>query len=118
MRAYGILRFSTARLPNRARAGAGRCAGSENLRRTDVKALVTGWFSFEQMGASAGDLLARDVACGWLRDAGRDFDVALAPPFSGGVDWRAVDPADYSEVAFVCGPFGNGPPLTEFLARF
>jgi len=83
-----------------------------------VKALVTGWFSFVQMGASAGDLLARDVACGWLRDAGREFDVALAPPFSGGVDWRAVDPAAYSEVVFVCGPFGNGPPLTEFLAQF
>lgn len=83
-----------------------------------MKTLVTGWFSFEQMGASAGDLLARDVACEWLRDAGRTLDVALAPPFTGGVDWRTVDPAGYSEVVFVCGPFGNGPPLTEFLDRF
>jgi len=83
-----------------------------------VKTLVAGWFSFEQMGASAGDLLARDVACEWLREAGRDFDIALARPFAGGVDWRAVDPAAYAEVVFVCGPFGNGPPLTEFLERF
>jgi hypothetical protein len=83
-----------------------------------VKTLVTGWFSFEQMGASAGDLLARDVACEWLRGAGRAFDIALAPPFAGGVDWRAVDPGAYAEVVFVCGPFGNGPPLTEFLDRF
>jgi hypothetical protein len=83
-----------------------------------VKTLVTGWFSFEQMGASAGDLLARDVACEWLRDAGRTLDIALAPPFPGGVDWRAVDPAAYAEVVFVCGPFGNGPPLTGFLDRF
>jgi hypothetical protein len=28
-----------------------------------VTVLVAGWFSFEQMGATAGDLLARDVAC-------------------------------------------------------
>lgn len=35
---------------------------------------MTGWFSSEQMGASAGDLLARDVACEWLREAGRGPD--------------------------------------------
>jgi hypothetical protein len=51
-----------------------------------VKTLVAGWFSFELMGASAGDLLARDVACEWLRDAGREYDIALAPPFTGGVN--------------------------------
>ncbi len=83
-----------------------------------MKTLVAGWFSFELMGASAGDLLARDVACAWLRDAGHDVDVALAPPFAGGVDWRTANPADYVQVVFVCGPFGNGPPLTEFLQRF
>jgi len=83
-----------------------------------MKALVAGWFSFEQMGATAGDLLARDLACEWLRAAGREADVAVAPPFTAGVDWREVDPATYSHVVFVCGPFGNGPPVTEFLERF
>jgi hypothetical protein len=83
-----------------------------------VRTLVAGWFSFEQMGATAGDLLARDVACSWLDEAGRPYDVAHAPPFSGGVDWRSVDPARYSELIFVCGPFGNGSPLTELLQRF
>jgi hypothetical protein len=83
-----------------------------------VKTLVAGWFSFELMGASAGDLLARDVACEWLRDAGCAYDIALAAPFTGGVDWRAVDPAEYDQVVFVCGPFGNGPPLVEFLGKF
>jgi Polysaccharide pyruvyl transferase len=83
-----------------------------------VKTLVAGWFSFEGMGATAGDLLARDLACEWLREAGRSVDVAHAPPFSGGVDWRSVDPAGYHEVVFVCGPFGNGPPLDGFLKRF
>jgi hypothetical protein len=83
-----------------------------------VKALVAGWFSFEEMGATAGDLLVRDVVCGWLRVAGVDYDVALAPPFRGGVDWREVDPTAYSHVVFACGPFGNGWPLTDFLPRF
>jgi hypothetical protein len=83
-----------------------------------VKALVTGWFSFEEMGATAGDLLARDLACEWLEGAGYPYDVALAPPFQDGVNWRLVDPKAYSHVVFVCGPFGNGEPVTEFLERF
>lgn len=83
-----------------------------------MKALVAGWFSFEQMGATAGDLLARDLVCGWIEQAGRSYDVALAAPFTGGVDWQTVDPSSYSHVVFVCGPFGNGWPLTEFLPRF
>lgn len=83
-----------------------------------MKALVAGWFSFEQMGASAGDLLARDVACEWLATTGCPYDIALAPPFTGGLDWRAVDPREYSHVIFVCGPFGNGEPITQFLAHF
>ena len=83
-----------------------------------MKALVAGWFSFEQMGATAGDLMARDLACEWLAGGGHAYDVALAAPFTGGVDWRAVDPRRYSHVVFVCGPFGNGGPVTEFLQRF
>lgn len=83
-----------------------------------MKTLVAGWFSFEGMGATAGDLLARDLACEWLRKAGRSVEVAHAPPFSGGVDWRLVNPDGYQEVVFVCGPFGNGPPLDGFLERF
>jgi hypothetical protein len=83
-----------------------------------VRTLVAGWFSFEDMGATAGDLLARDVVCGWLEQAARPYDVAQAAPFSEGVDWRAVDPERYSTVLFVCGPFGNGWPLTDFLHRF
>jgi hypothetical protein len=83
-----------------------------------LKALVAGWFSFEQMGATAGDLLARDLVLRWLDEAGRPYDVAVALPFGGGVDWRVVDPSEYSYIIFVCGPFGNGPPLTRFLERF
>jgi hypothetical protein len=82
------------------------------------KTLVAGWFSFEEMGATAGDLIARDLVCEWLSAIGREFDVAVATPFTGGVDWRVVEPSGYAEVVFVCGPFGNGRPLTEFLERF
>src|SRR3990170_1932745 len=83
-----------------------------------MKALVAGWFSFEQMGATVGDLLARDLACEWLEQAGYSYDVAHAPPFSGGIDWRAVDPETYSHVVFVCGPFGENEVTREFLERF
>src|SRR5688500_12379248 len=86
--------------------------------REAAKVLVAGWFSFPQMGATAGDLMARDVACEWLIAAGLSYDVAVAPPFGPGVDWRTVDPASYSHVLFVCGPFGNGTPIIEFLERF
>jgi hypothetical protein len=54
----------------------------------------------------------------WLATAGHSCDVALAPPFCGGVDWRTVDPTTYSHVLFVCGPFGNGWPINDFLSRF
>src|SRR4051812_46607855 len=83
-----------------------------------MRCLVAGWFSFEQMGATAGDLLTKDVVVGWLDRAGLAYDVAYAPPFEGGVDWRTVDPSDYNAVTFVCGPFGNGDPLTSFLEKF
>jgi hypothetical protein len=85
-----------------------------------MKALVAGWFSFPGMGATAGDLMARDVVCEWLDAAGCAWDVAIAPPFNHerGVDWRGAAPGDYDCVVFVCGPIGNGPPVNEFLAHF
>jgi hypothetical protein len=85
-----------------------------------MRTLVAGWFSFEYMGATAGDLIARDIVCNWLREACIPYDIAVAGPFQipGGVDWRKVDPSLYTNVIFVCGPFGNGWPITEFLAFF
>ena len=83
-----------------------------------MRALVTGWFSFELMGATAGDLLARDVVCEWLATAGCPFDVAMSRSLGGGVQWDEVNPADYTHVVFVCGPLGNGAPATDLFARF
>ena len=85
-----------------------------------MKALVAGWFSFQGMGTTAGDLMVRDVACDWLEEAGYEYDVAVVAPFTHerGVDWRGATPSDYDCVLFVCGPIGNGPPVNEFLAHF
>jgi hypothetical protein len=56
--------------------------------RLSTKAPVAGWFSFENGAATAGDLLARDLACEWLERIGLAYDVALAAPFCGG--WTGV----------------------------
>ena len=83
---------------------------------SSVKVLVAGWFSFEDMGATGGDLMVRDVVCEWLRAIGVPFDVATTPPFEGGVDWQEVNPESYSHVCFVCGPIGNVWPVTDFMS--
>lgn len=83
-----------------------------------MKVLLAGWFSFEQMGATAGDLLCRDLVRQWLSSAGVDHNVAVAHPFTDGVDWRGLNPKAYTHLVFVCGPFGNGPPVDEMLAAF
>ena len=79
-----------------------------------MKTPRTGRFSFQQTGATAGDLLVRDLVGDWIRRAGASCDMAVAPPFFDGVDWRTVNPAEYERVVFVCGPFGNGLPVTDF----
>jgi hypothetical protein len=82
--------------------------------------LVAGWFSFNYMGTTAGDLIARDIVSNWLKEASISYDIAIADPFMmpGGVYWNKVDPLNYTDIIFVCGPFGNGSPITEFLAFF
>jgi hypothetical protein len=83
-----------------------------------MKALIAGWFSFHQMGATAGDLFSRDVVARWLEELKIPFDIALAPPFTGGVDVDQVDPTQYTHLIFVCGPFGRSWKVTTFLERF
>lgn len=83
------------------------------------KVLVAGWFSFEYGHATGGDILALEVTCQWLTEAGfLNYDIAYDPPFTGGVNWRTVDPKEYSHVVFVCGPFENKLYEAEFLTRF
>lgn len=84
----------------------------------NLHVLVAGWFSFEQMGATAGDLIASDLLCEWLEKSGITYEIAYAHPFSGGIDWRSVSPAKFTDVVFVCGPLGNGWPVDEFFQYF
>ena len=84
----------------------------------EPRVLVAGYFSFPDAHATAGDLLVRDQVCRWLEEAGRPYDVAHAPPFVGGVDWRSVDPTRYSHVVFACGPFSPDLASWELLQRF
>src|SRR5690554_694194 len=83
-----------------------------------MKVLIAGWFSFSGGHATAGDLIARDLICEWLDAVSIPYEVALAAPFVGGVDWRSVDPDAFTHVLFVCGPFEQGEYEQEFLARF
>jgi hypothetical protein len=82
------------------------------------RALVGGFFSFGGKVTTAGDLLACQVATEWLRRAGVEVEVALAPKYGDGVDWERVDPAQYSHVIWVCGPMTKGPRQTAFRERF
>jgi hypothetical protein len=83
------------------------------------KTLVIGWFSFELMGTTAGDAIARDIACAWLRKVGVDPDVAMwEPRETNEIQTTQINPASYDTVVFVCGPIGDGPPLNTFLDRF
>ncbi len=81
---------------------------NRNLMNREMNTLIAGWFSFSNGHATAGDLLSRDLACKWMQEAGYTYEVAVAPPFTDGIDWRAADPAQYSTVLFVCGPFERG----------
>jgi hypothetical protein len=85
-----------------------------------IHILVAGWFSFEHMGTTAGDLIAKDIVCKWLSDAGISYDVALDEVFRhhGGIRWETKSTSDYSHIIFVCGPFGNGWPVTDLLEHF
>lgn len=85
-----------------------------------MRILVAGWFSWEDMGTTAGDLIARDIVCDWLRESGVEFETAVHHqfPFPNAVDWTQADSNRYTDILFVCGPFGNGYPVTNMLQHF
>lgn len=83
-----------------------------------ARALVAGWFSFAEVVATVGDQLGAQATAQWLREAGWDVDVAVAPYMGDGVDWRRVSPADYGLLVFTTGPLTDTPVLHELLDRF
>lgn len=83
-----------------------------------MRVLVAGWFSFDEVIATVGDELGADVVLGWLNDLGIAHDVAWAPYLGRGVNWRDVDPDDYTHLLFVTGPVGDRPRLQEITSAF
>lgn len=70
--------------------------------------LVTGWFSFTDGEATAGDLLALTAVLDTLRKAGHTADVAWSPGFRPeSLLLEDVEPERYSHLVFVCGPLSG-----------
>ena len=61
-----------------------------------------------------GKVPRRQILGGWLDAAGLPYDVAIDPRFGNGVAWSDADPARYSHVVFVCGPFYRSDLLRRF----
>ena len=120
MRPVATVARMRARLPRRLARGSAGGRGAER-QHPPSRVLLAGSFSIDNPDrpvTTAGDLLACEVASDWLDRAGIAHDVAFAPPFRGGVDWRAVDPSAYSHVVWVCGPVGQGRKQAAFRDRF
>ncbi|AZM59238.1 MULTISPECIES: polysaccharide pyruvyl transferase family protein [unclassified Streptomyces] len=88
----------------------------ENSRPRRV--LLTGWFSFRDGEATAGDVLAVRRVEEVLRASGTPYDVAWSPAFlPDALHLDSVRPGDYSHLVFVCGPL-HGPQVEELHRRF
>lgn len=80
--------------------------------------LLTGWFSFRDGEATAGDVLALRRVEEVLQDSGTPYDVAWSPAFEpDALHLDDVRPGDYSHLVFVCGPL-HGPQVEGLHQRF
>jgi Polysaccharide pyruvyl transferase len=86
--------------------------------RPPGRVLLTGWFSFRDGEATAGDVLAQRQAATALARAGIPHDTAWSPGFRpGALSLEAARPEAYDTVLFVCGPV-HGPQVAALHARF
>jgi hypothetical protein len=91
-----------------------------------MRVLLTGWFSFLDGEATAGDVLAAEAVGDALRRAAVPCETAWSPVFRPeALHLAAADPADYTHLVFVCGPVHSTParpggpaPLPELHRRF
>lgn len=85
---------------------------------TTKPVLIAGWFSFDLPHNTAGDLLARQTAISWTKEAGLDYRTAVAnPEATDEVAAQTLNPTDYSAVVFVCGPLTESHIL-PFIQNF
>ena len=82
------------------------------------RALIAGWFSWPGCNATAGDVMACDVLSQWLKDAGISYDIARAAPIEPELDWKTLDPKQYTHLFFVCGPFRDVLYAQEILGAY
>lgn len=70
-----------------------------------MRVLVTGWPSFTDGEATAGDVLSMRRVCDALRAAGVPHDSAWSPVFRpGAFTLDDAEPGRYTHLVFVCGP--------------
>ncbi|MGA5273342.1 polysaccharide pyruvyl transferase family protein [Streptomyces cellulosae] len=90
----------------------------EQSRTAPRRVLLTGWFSFRDGEATAGDVLALHRVETVLRGSGTPYDVAWSPGFRpDALHLDDVRPYDYTHLVFVCGPL-HGPQVEELHRRF
>lgn len=83
-----------------------------------MRVLIAGWFSIDGGGATAGDLLVRDLICDWLSREQIPYEVAQEPTLGVGVDWFRVAPERYTHLLFACGPVARELPVGDLIERF
>lgn len=82
------------------------------------RALLTGWFSFDDGEVTAGDALAQRRVSEALRHCGITHDTAWSRGFvPDGLPLDAADPAAYDHVLFTCGP-AHGEQVMRLHRRF
>lgn len=80
--------------------------------------LVVGWPSLIDGVATAGDVLAMEVARDKLDEAGVACDVAWSPAFRpGALRLEDADPDRYTHLVFACGPL-HGPQIAALHHRY
>ena len=90
----------------------------ERERAGPGKVLLTGWFSFRDGEATAGDVLALRRVEEVLRGSGTSYDVAWSPGFlPDALHLDNARPGDYTHLVFVCGPL-HGPQVEDLHRRF
>lgn len=83
-----------------------------------MRVLVTGWSSFLDGEATAGDVLSMEAVHHSLLEAGIDVDVAWSPRLrADGLSLEQADPNTYTHLLFVCGP-AHGRQVRQLHERF
>ncbi|MFC4907175.1 polysaccharide pyruvyl transferase family protein [Actinomadura gamaensis] len=83
-----------------------------------TRVLVTGWPSFTDGEATAGDVLAMQAVQDELDAIGLPYDTAWSPVFRpDALSLASADPARYTHLVFACGPL-HGRQIEELHARY